>query len=229
MKGVNKIILGEETMLKIRNYIRRVMDVRLSRAKGYADGVNESTRKLAPKLNEMTERIGVLSRENLNMEANLRKIYDERIAILESRQTKNCRDCMGITESERNRLRNTQNMLLDTIQRFNIVFMRVFTHTNLVGDEHDIIIKSSARIKASRDILLQIKTEADEIIKKSFPMLSVTMTEKAVESSTIKIATIAPKIVEEAELPVKKNPGNGKLLLSRSRDLKGDFQGQLFD
>ena len=63
-------------MSKIKNYFKRVLDAKLARAEGYADGVNESTKRLAPKLNAMTERIGVLSKENINMEANLRKIYD---------------------------------------------------------------------------------------------------------------------------------------------------------
>ena len=127
-----------------------------------------------------------------------------------------------MTESERDRLRTTQNILLDVIQRFNMVFMRVFKHTNLVGDEHDIILKSSSRIKASRDILLQIRTEADEIIKKALPLLSVTMTEGAVESSTKETLTIAPQVVREAELPVKKTPGNGKIL---SADVEESVEG----
>ena len=201
-------------MSKIKNYFKRVLDAKLARAEGYADGVNESTKRLAPKLNAMTERIGVLSSENLNMEAKLRKIYDERIAILESRQTKNCKDCMGLTESERERLRNTQNILLDVIQRFNIVFMKVFTHTNLVGDEHDSIIKSSARIKASRDILLQIKTEADEIIKKSLPMLSITTTEGAVEFSSKKPLTIVPQIIKEDKFSIEENFKENKVFSS---------------
>ena len=118
---------------------------------------------------------------------------------------------MNMTESERERLRNTQNTLLDLLQRFNMVFMKVFKHTNLVGDEHDTILKSSSRIKASRDILLQIRSEADDIIKKALPLLSITTTEgSSLEVNPKELQVIKP-VETETELPVKKeSPSNGR-------------------
>lgn len=164
----------------VKSYFRRIKDARLARAEGYAAGTDDATRQITKQIKSLTNRISYLTTENLQMEERVRKVYEERLDILEKRHTKNCKECMQATEFERERLRNNQNVLLDLIHRFNIVFMKVFKHANLVVDEHDNIIKSSGRVKASRDVLLSIKSEADQIIKKAMPLLSVEIVETGV-------------------------------------------------
>lgn len=171
--------------LRFRTYAKRFSDSKLAWAEGYAKGVDEATITMTNQLNALTNRMSELSQENLNMEEKLRGTYDERLGIIDRRYTDKCKECMKTTESERERLRKTQNMMLDLIQKFNIVFMKVFKHANLVVDEHDTIIKSSGRVKASRDILLSIKTEADEIIKKALPLVGIQITELSKDKDPI--------------------------------------------
>lgn len=167
----------KKTKDKIREHIKRRSDAKIARVEGYAQGTEDASKELMRQVRALNTRIGELTQENLLIEERLRNHYNERTDILESRHTEKCKKCMLITEAERERLRKNQNMILDLIQKFNIVFMKVFKHANLVVDEHDNIIKSSGRVKASRDILLGIKSEADKIIQKVLPLTSTNITE----------------------------------------------------
>ena len=160
-----------------RQRVKKKMDAKLAKAEGYSQGSEDVSNELMRQIKALNARISQLNTENLDMEEDLRQHYGERTNLLESRYTDKCKKCMITTEAERERLRKNQNMILDLIQKFNVVFMKVFKHTSLVVDEHDNIIKSSGRVKTSRDILMGIKAEADKIIQKVLPLTSIARTE----------------------------------------------------
>jgi len=189
---------------KIHLHFLLKKDTSLARVEGYSRGVDDTTASLSKKITNLTKRIGELTEENLRMEEKLRSVYAERNDILEARRTKQCKECMSVTERERERLRTNQNLILDLIQKFNVVFMKIYKHANLVVDEHDTIIKSSGRVKASKDILLTIKVEADELIKKILPLTDIRLTE-ADDTSHL----ITPQLPKFESLEDKTN-GNGK-------------------
>jgi hypothetical protein len=62
--------------------------------------------------------------------------------------------------------------------------MKVFKYADLVVDEHDNIIKSSARIKSSREALMSIKNDANKILQKVLPLTSITLTEDSLLNNT---------------------------------------------
>jgi len=158
---------------KIKNYFVKINNSKLSWTEGYSVGVDETTRILKEQINSLTERMNLLVNENLSMEEKLRATYNERLATLDNQYTENCKKCIEMTNLERDRMRNNQNIILDLIHNFNLIYMKVFKHANLVIDEHDTIIKASGRIKASRDILTGIRQEADEIIKRALPYVGI--------------------------------------------------------
>jgi len=173
---------------QIISYRRRVVDATLARAEGYAGGIEVATTQLTSKIQKLTESLNEQASDNLRMgdklrrehehrEDKLRISYEERVDILEKRHTKNCKECMETTEMERERLRNNQNSLLNLIQSINMTYMKLFKHSSLIADEHDSIIKSSGRVKASRDMLLMIRKEIDDLVKKALPTLDITETE----------------------------------------------------
>jgi hypothetical protein len=158
---------------KIQNYFIKIDNAKLSWTEGYGTGVEETTRILKDQINSLTERMTSLTNENLAMEEKLRVTYNDRLATLDGQYTENCKKCMEMTNQERERMRQNQNIILDLIHTFNLIYMKVFKHASLVIDEHDTIIKASGRIKASRDILTGIRQEADEIIKKALPYVGI--------------------------------------------------------
>lgn len=160
------------------SYIRKKQDVELARSEGFAAGSSSAAKEFIPKIKEQTQCISELTKENLEMEEKLRKLYNERVEVLDNRYTKKCEDCMRFTDKERERLRKDQNSILDLIQNFNMIYMKLFKHASLIIDEHDNIIKSSGRVKASRDTLTSIRTEANNIIQKALPLVGIEITEK---------------------------------------------------
>jgi len=169
---------------KIRRYSKRKMDAKISRAEGYAQGSEDATSELMRQIHALNTRIAQVTDENLKIEENLRSHYEDRTNLLESRYTEKCKKCMQTTEAERERLRKIQNMILDLMQQFNVVFMKVFKHADLIVDEHDNVLKSSARIKASKETLMIIKNDADKILQKVLPLTSISFTENSIVSNT---------------------------------------------
>ena len=168
---------------KIRRRSRQRLDAKAARAEGYSQGSEDTSNELMRQIRSQNSRITHLTAENLKIEENLRLHYEERTNLLETRYTEKCNQCMTTTDAERERLRKNQNMILDLIQTFNVVFVKVYKHTNLITDEHDNIIKSSGRVKASRETLLCIKNEADKIMQKVEPLVSIHLTENDQEHS----------------------------------------------
>lgn len=165
-----------------RKQNKRRTDAKVARAEGYAQGCEDASNELMRQVKSLNATITQLTDDNLKIEERLRHHYEDRTTILENRYTDKCKKCMLTTEAERERLRKNQNLILDLIQKFNVVFMKVFKHASLVVDEHDNIIKSSGRVKSSRDILMGIKAEADKIIQKVLPLTSISLTETSLQS-----------------------------------------------
>jgi len=162
----------------VSNYFRKKQDAELARAEGFASGTTVASTEFTSKIKNLTHSIAELTEENIVMEKKLRTVYDERVDVLDTRYTKKCDDCMRATDRERKRLRKNQNAILDLIQNFNIVYMKLFKHASFIMDEHDNIIKSSGRVKASRDTLTVIRKEANSLIQTALPLLGIDVTEK---------------------------------------------------
>lgn len=183
----------------VRKRRKRREDVKLARTEGYAEGCEDTTNELMRQIKALNNSVTHLTEENLRIEEHLRQHYEDRTNILENRYTDKCKKCMLATEAERERLRKNQNLILDLIQKFNVVFMKVFKHANLVVDEHDNIIKSSGRVKSSREILVGIKTEADKIIQKVLPLTSISLTENCVLNEE-EIQTTIHSLVDKSKI-----------------------------
>ena len=162
---------------------KKITNIKVARADGYAQGCEDTSNELIKQIKSLNHRISQLTQDNLKIEENLRHHYEDRINILETRYTSKCKKCMEATESERDRLRKSQDLILDLIQKFNVVFVKVFKHASAVVDEYDNMIKSTCRVKSSKDVLLDIRAEADKIIQSVLPLVPVSQTENLLEDT----------------------------------------------
>jgi hypothetical protein len=160
-----------------RQQVKRKMNAKIARVEGYAQGCEDTSNELIQQIKSLNTTITKLTNENLKVEEGLRQHYEDRTNVLEGRYTEKCKKCMLATEAERDRLRVNQDLILDLIQNFNLVFVKVFKHIAVVVDEHDNMIKSSARIKSSKEILMGIKSEAEKIIQRVLPLTPISQTE----------------------------------------------------
>lgn len=173
--------LFEKLLHPISKYFQTIEEIEALKTKAYAQGCDETSQKLAKTIQSLTDRIEQLSKASLESEKNLRKAYEEKVALLQDSQLEKCRNCMASTEAERERLRKRQNLIADLIERLSIVFTKLSKHEDLVLDAQENILRNASRVRSSREVLLKIKEEFDVLVKESIPLLSIEMSEAPVD------------------------------------------------
>jgi hypothetical protein len=114
---------------------------------------------------------------------------DQRIERMDQLHETKCTSCRANLEAERQRLLRRQNQLARKISEFEEVWLNMYQHANSIIDEHDILLRSSGRLVASRNVLLGFKKKVDQIIQESAPLLSIELH----DSSSDKLADAPPE------------------------------------
>ena len=186
---------------KIKKYFQDIKDIELSKAAAYARGLEEASSKFLSQQKSMTHRISELTKQNNDTELRIRKSADERIAQMEALHDTKCATCRQTVEEERQRFVKRQNLLAKKIADFDAVWMSMYQHANLIIDEHDVLLRSSGRLVASRNVLTTFKKQVDTIMEESAPLLSIELTDGSEDK---KIDLPDGMVIKTHESPTRK-------------------------
>jgi len=163
-----------QTIKKLVKAMKYLEDSTTALLREYERGREEATMVFQNQVKSYNDRIAELTGETVRLDERLRKIHEERLDNIENRWTDRCKRCKEHVEDERKRLRNMQNMISKYLADFTVVFNKLFKHATFVETAHDTILSSAAQVKASKNMLADIRVEAQEIINRVEPILSLT-------------------------------------------------------
>jgi len=159
----------------IKKYFEDIKEINAIRAQSYAKGQEDASNRFLTQQKRMTTKIEELTKQNNDTERRVREAADDRVAMLEKMHDEKCKLCRQNLEDERKRLISRQNQLAKRMSEFENIWLSMYTHANTIINEHDVLLRSSGRLVASRNILLGFKKQADEIMQESAPLLSIEM------------------------------------------------------
>ena len=159
----------------VKKYLNEKRDIESIRVQAYAQGQETAAARFMSQQKSMTDKIQELTNQNIAIEKRIRESADMRIDTLEILHREKCTSCSKNVEEERQRLMKRQGLLADKISKFDEVWMKMYQHANNIIDEHDMLLRSSGRVVASRNILLTFKKRIDEVMEESMPLLSIEM------------------------------------------------------
>lgn len=159
---------------KLVSAIRYREDSTTALLKEYERGREDATAIFQNQVKSYNDRIAELTGETVRLDERLRKIHEERLDNIEDRWTDRCKRCKEHIEDERKRLRSMQNLISKYLADFTIVFNKLFKHATFVDTAHDTILSSAAQVKASKNMLSDIRVEAQGIINRVEPILQLT-------------------------------------------------------
>ena len=163
----------------IKKYFENIREIDAIKAQCYARGQEDASARFISQQKSMTTKIEELTRQNNDTERRVRNAADDRIKRLEKMHDEKCNSCRQTLEEERQRLVKRQNLLSKKMSNFDDVWMSMYTHANMIIEEHDTLLRSSGRLVASRNVLSGFKTQVDEIMKESAPLLSIELTDSS--------------------------------------------------
>jgi hypothetical protein len=187
---------------KIKKYFERVEEIEAIKVQEYAKGQDEASSRFLTQMKNMTHKIEELTKQNNETEFRVRTAADERIKRIEKLHDEKCTACRQNLEDERQRLIKRQNLLAKKTSEFEDVWMSMYTHANMIIEEHDNLLRSSGRLVASRNILSGFKRRVDEIMEEAAPLLSIELTDSAHDKQ---IDLPAGMAVKTHETPEKNN------------------------
>lgn len=179
----------------IRKYFENIKHIEAIKAQYYSKGQEDASTRFIAQQKNMTKKIEELTEQNISVEKRLRVSADERVERMEKLHNAKCTSCRKNLEDERQRLLKRQNALAKKIAEFEEVWMSMYQHANTIIDEHDILLRSSGRLVASRNILVGFKKQVDAIMEESAPLLSMELQ----DSSEDKLIDTSPP--EELRIP----------------------------
>ena len=159
----------------IKKYFEDIKQIDAIKAQYYAKGQDDASSRFLSQQKSMTHKIEELTKQNNDTERRVREAADDRIKRMEELNSAKCTACRQNLEDERQRLLKRQNQLAKRMSEFEDVWMTMYTHANTIIDEHSVLLRSSGRLVASRDVLLGFKRQVDEIMRDSVPLLSIEM------------------------------------------------------
>jgi len=185
----------------IKKYFEGLKHVEAIKAQYYSKGQEDASTRFITQQKKMTAKIEELTEQNISIERRLRTAADQRIERMEQLHEAKCGSCRTNLEAERQRLLRRQNQLARKISEFEEVWMNMYQHANTIIDEHDILLRSSGRLVASRNVLVGFKQKVDQIMQESAPLLSIELQ----DSSTDKNVDISQEtlIISESHLKEK--------------------------
>ncbi len=164
---------------KIKKYFEKIKEIEAIKVQYYAKGQEEAAARFLSQQKSMTHKIEELTRQNNETEFRVRTAADERIKRTEKLHDEKCTACRQNLEDERQRLIRRQNLLAKKTSEFEDVWMSMYTHANMIIEEHDNLLRSSGRLVASRNVLSGFKRRVDEIMEEAAPLLSIELTDSA--------------------------------------------------
>jgi hypothetical protein len=167
----------------IQKYFRNVEELESIRVQAYSQGQEDAASRFMAQQKAMTNKIEELSAQNISTEKRLRVSADSRINTLESLHDAKCNSCRRNLEEERQRLLRRQSQLAEKIAKFDEVWMNLYQHATSIIDEHDVLIRSSGRLVASRNILLDFRRQVDTIMEEAAPLLSIELHDSAADKN----------------------------------------------
>jgi len=174
---------------RITKYFEGLKHVAAVKAQYYSKGQEDASSRFIIQQKNMTKKIEELTEQNIAIERRLRTSADQRIERMEQLHETRCSSCRTNLEAERQRLLRRQNQLARKIAEFEEVWLNMYQHANTIIDEHDILLRSSGRLVASRNVLLGFKKKVDQIMQESAPLLSIELH----DSSTDKLVDLPPE------------------------------------
>jgi hypothetical protein len=176
---------------RITRYFEGLKHVEAIKAQYYSKGQEDASSRFIIQQKNVTKKIEELTSQNIAIERRLRTAADQRIERMEQLHETKCSACRTNLEAERQRLLRRQNQLARKISEFEEVWMSMYQHANTIIDEHDILLRSSGRLVASRNVLLGFKKKVDNIMQESAPLLSIELH----DSSTDKMGDLTPESI----------------------------------
>ena len=176
---------------RITRYFEGLKHVEAVKAQYYSKGQEDASSRFIIQQKNVTKKIEELTSQNIAIERRLRTAADQRIERMEQLHETKCSACRTNLEAERQRLLRRQNQLARKISEFEEVWMSMYQHANTIIDEHDILLRSSGRLVASRNVLLGFKKKVDNIMQESAPLLSIELH----DSSTDKMGDLTPESI----------------------------------
>jgi len=176
---------------RITRYFEGLKHVEAVKAQYYSKGQEDASSRFIIQQKNMTKKIEELTEQNIAIERRLRTAADQRIERMEQLHETKCSACRTNLEAERQRLLRRQNQLARKISEFEEVWMSMYQHANTIIDEHDILLRSSGRLVASRNVLLGFKKKVDNIRQESAPLLSIELH----DSSADKMGDLTPESI----------------------------------
>ncbi len=157
----------------LKKYLNEIRDIESIRAQAYAQGQENASVRFINQQRSMTNKIQELTNQNIAIERRLRESADQRVDTLDRMQREKCNSCRQNLEDERQRLIKRQGLLASKISKFDEVWMKMYQHANNIVDEHDVLLRASGRLVASRNVLLDFKKRIDEVMEDALPLLSI--------------------------------------------------------
>jgi len=167
----------------IKQYFEGLKHVAVVKAQYYSKGQEDASARFITQQKKMTAKIEELTEQNISIERRLRTAADQRIERMEQLHETKCSSCRTNLEAERQRLLRRQNQLAKKIAEFEEVWINMYQHANTIIDEHDILLRSSGRLVASRNVLLGFKRKVDQIMQESAPLLSIELQDSSVDKT----------------------------------------------
>lgn len=176
----------------IKKYFRDIREIERYKSESYNAGYDDATAEAVRHITKLTDQMGELTDRYTASEKRTRTVSDERIKDLEDLHTRQCDECRRNLEDERQRLRRRQSVLAEKIDVVDDLMSRLMNHAGVIVNEHDSILRSSGRIVAHRDVLLQFQQEASTIMRDAKPLLSLEITDSS-EDKVVDIHEINSK------------------------------------
>jgi len=175
----------------MRRYFEGLKHVAAIKAQYYSIGQEDASSRFIIQQKNMTKKIEELTEQNIAIERRLRTSADQRIERMEQLHETKCSACRTNLEAERQRLLRRQNQLARKISEFEEVWLNMYQHANTIIDEHDVLLRSSGRLVASRNVLLGFKKKVDDIMQESAPLLSIELHDSSID----KLGDVSPETI----------------------------------
>jgi hypothetical protein len=183
----------------IRKYFENIKYIESVKAEYYSKGQEDAATRFISQQKNMTKKIEELTAQSNLIEQRLRQNADARVNRMEELHNAKCTSCRKNLEDERQRLIKRQNTLAKRMEDFEEVWMSMYQHANTIIDEHDILLRSSGRLVASRNVLVSFKKRVDEIMEAAAPLLSMELLDSS-EDKNIDIVSETLRIPNDERL-----------------------------